>query len=204
VSEAERVLNHGADGFGVLAIASSAGGLQALSRVLSELPAEFPVPVLIVQHLDPRHETVIAEIMARRTGLAVKLAQHGEAARPGMVYFAPLDRHLLAEEDGHLALTQSALVHFVRPSAYLLFESVAGSYGHRAIACVLSGSGTDGAMGVSAVQARGGTVLVQNPATADFKGMPEAAAATGAADLVLELDEIAPALIGLTESGPRR
>jgi len=192
------------DGYAVVAIASSAGGLQALNKVIGRLPAGFPVPVLVVQHLDPRHETVIADILARRTELGVKLAQHGEHARPGVVYVAPPDRHLLVEADGHLALTDSELVHFVRPSADLMFESVAGSYGARAIACVLTGTGSDGAMGVSAVKARGGTVLVEDPGTAEFNGMPEAAVATGAVDFVLGLDEIAPVIIGLVNAGRSR
>lgn len=190
-----------AEPYGVVAIASSAGGLRALTAVIGKLPAEFPVPVLVVQHLDRRHETVIADILARRAALKVKLADHGELAAPGVVYFARPDRHLLVEEDGRLALTLSELVHFVRPSADLLFESVAGSYGARAIACVLTGSGSDGAMGCSAVKARGGTVLVQDPAEAEFSGMPEAAVATGAVDFILGIDEIAPVIIGLVSAG---
>jgi two-component system chemotaxis response regulator CheB len=187
--------------YGVVAIAASAGGLQALIMVIGNLPQEFPVPVLVVQHLDPRHETVLAEILARRTRLSVKLAEHGELAKPGVVYIAPPDRHLLVEENGRLALTVSELVHFVRPSADLLFESVAGSYGASAIACVLTGSGTDGAMGVSAVKARGGTVLVQDPVKSEFSGMPEAAVATGAVDFILGLDEIAQVIVGLVSAG---
>jgi len=190
-----------ADQFAIVAIASSAGGLQALNMVIGKLPAGFPVPVLVVQHLDPRHETVIADILARRTELSVKLAEQGEVAKPAVVYIAPPDRHLLVEEDGRLALTVSELVHFVRPSADLLFESVAGSYGPKAIACVLTGSGSDGAMGVGAVKARGGTVIVQDPANAEFSGMPEAAVATGEVDFVLGLDEIAPVIIGLVNAG---
>ncbi len=89
----------------------------------------------------------------------------------------------------------------MRPSADLLFESVAGSFGPRAIACVLTGSGTDGAMGVRAVKSRGGTVIAQDPAEAEFSGMPEAAVATGAVDFVLGLDEIAPVLTGLASAG---
>ncbi len=193
--------NPAAEHYGVVAIASSAGGLQALNKVLGRLPLGFRVPVLVVQHLDPRHETVIADILARRTELSVKLAEQGEQAKPGVVYIAPPDRHLLVEADGHLALTDSELVHFVRPSADLMFESVAGSYGARAIACVLTGTGSDGAMGVSAVKARGGTVLVEDPATAEFSGMPEAAIATGAVDFVLGLDEIAPVIVGLVNAG---
>jgi two-component system chemotaxis response regulator CheB len=120
-----------------------------------------------------------------------------------VVYIAPPDRHLLVEANGRLALTMSELVHFVRPSADLLFESVACSYGPGAIACVLTGSGTDGAMGVSAVKARGGMVLVQDPGTSEFSGMPEAAVATGGVDFILPLDEIAQAVIGLVSAGRR-
>ncbi len=193
--------NSGTEHYEVVAIASSAGGLQALNKVIGRLPRGFRVPVLVVQHLDPRHETVIADVLGRRTELDVKLAEHGEHARPGVVYIAPPDRHLLVEADGHLALTDSELVHFVRPSADLMFESVAGSYGARAIACVLTGTGSDGAMGVSAVKARGGTVLVEDPASAEFSGMPDAAVATGAVDFVLGLDEIAPVIVGLVNAG---
>jgi two-component system chemotaxis response regulator CheB len=185
--------------FGVVAIAASAGGLRALVAVIGALPATFGVPVLVVQHLDPRHDTALADILGRRSELEVKLASHGERTCPGVVYIAPPDRHLLVEADGKLALTQSELVHFVRPSADLLFESVAGSYGPRAIACVLTGTGTDGAMGVTAVHARGGTVVVQEPGTAEFTGMPEAALGTGHADYVLGLSEIAPEIIELVE-----
>jgi len=184
-----------------VAIAASAGGLQALSTVIGSLSAELAVPILVVQHLDPRHETVIADILARRSQLTVKLAAHGESATPGVVYFAPPDRHLLVEEDGRLVLTLSELVHFVRPSADLLFESVAGSYGAGAIACVLSGSGADGATGVRAVKSRGGTVLTQDPAEAEFKGMPEAAVGTGAVDFILGLEEIAAVITGLVSAG---
>jgi two-component system chemotaxis response regulator CheB len=190
-----------AEQYGVVAIAASAGGLQALSAVIGKLPADLPVPVLVVQHLDPRHETVIADILARRSSLKVKLAEHDESAMPGVVYFAPPDRHLLVEQDGRLALTLTELVHFVRPSADLLFESVAGSYGARAIACVLTGSGSDGGMGVQAVKSRGGTVIAQDPAEAEFSGMPETAVATGAVDFVLGLAEIAPVITGLVSAG---
>lgn len=158
------------DRFDVVAVAASAGGIHALVTLLGDLGAGLPVPVLVVQHLDPRHRTVIAEVLGRRTPLEVKLAEDHERARPGTVYIAPPDRHLLAAPDGRLTLSDSELVHFVRPSADLLFESVAGSYGPRAVACVLTGTGRDGAMGVGAVKERGGTVIVQDPGTAEFRG----------------------------------
>jgi two-component system chemotaxis response regulator CheB len=103
-------------------------------------------------------------------------------------------------QHGVLSLTSSELVHFLRPSADLLFESVAGAYGARAIACVLTGSGSDGAMGVHAVKSRGGTVIVEDPETAEFKGMPQAAVDTGAADFVVPLDEISAIISGLVEA----
>jgi two-component system, chemotaxis family, protein-glutamate methylesterase/glutaminase len=187
--------------FEVVALASSAGGITALSAVLGSLPADVPVPILAVQHLDPRHETVIAEVLSRRTALAVRLAADGDATRPGTVYVAPPDRHLLVQSDGTLTLSATELVHFVRPSADLLFESVAGAYGDRAIAVVLTGSGSDGSMGVRAVHARGGTVIVQDLASAEFNGMPRAAAETGVADFVLPLDEIGPVVCRLVAGG---
>jgi two-component system, chemotaxis family, protein-glutamate methylesterase/glutaminase len=189
--------------FDVVAVASSAGGIKALSVVLAALPEGLPVPVLVVQHLDPRHDTVLADILGRRTGLAVKLATDGEVALPGTVHVAPPNRHLLVDERGVLTLSAAALVHFVRPSADLLFESVAGAFGERAIAVVLTGSGSDGGMGARAVKTRGGTVIVQDPASAEFEGMPRAAVAAGP-DLQLSLEEIGPVLsrlVGSTATG---
>jgi two-component system, chemotaxis family, protein-glutamate methylesterase/glutaminase len=190
-----------AERFGIVAIASSAGGIVALGRVLGGLPAGLTVPVVVVQHLDPRHESVIAEVLGRRARLKVKLAEADERAQPGSVHIAPPNRHLLVGQRGTLSLSSSALVHFLRPSADLLFESVAGAYGSGAIACVLTGTGSDGAMGVRAVKSRGGTVIAEDPETAEFRGMPDAAVATGAVDFVLPIDEIAPVLTGLVEAG---
>jgi two-component system chemotaxis response regulator CheB len=138
--------------FDVVAVAASAGGLKALSLVFSMLPPDFPAAVVVVQHLDPRHRSLMADILSRRTPLQVKQAEEGDRLRPGTVYIAPPDRHLLVNPDGSLSLSQSELVHFVRPSADLLFESMAASYKERSIAVVLTGSGSDGTMGVQAVK----------------------------------------------------
>ena len=183
--------------FDVVALAASAGGLAALSAVLSALPADFPAALLVVQHLDPRHRSLMAEILSRRTTLRVKQAAEGDRLSPGNAYIAPPDRHLLVNPDGTLSLSQSELVHFVRPSADLLFESVAASYKDRAIAVVLTGTGSDGNMGVKAIKKMGGTVIAQDEKTSEFSGMPSAAIQTGQVDFVLPLDEIAPALITL-------
>jgi two-component system chemotaxis response regulator CheB len=186
--------------FEIVAMASSAGGLSALSQVLSELPASF-VPVVVVQHLDPRHRSLMAEILGRRTAMRVREAKEGDVLEAGTAYIAPPDRHLLVHSDGSLSLTQTELVHFVRPSADLLFESVAASYRDRAIAVVLTGSGSDGRMGVSAIKKMGGTVIAQDRASSEFFGMPGAAIDTGVVDLVLALDEIAGALVSLVAGG---
>jgi two-component system chemotaxis response regulator CheB len=187
--------------YDVVAIAASAGGLKAINTVLSNLPAEFPAAIVVVQHLDPRHRSLMAEILARNTTLPVKQAEEGESVQPGTVYIAPPDRHLLVNPDGTLALSQSELVHFVRPSADLLFESVAASHKERAIAVVLTGTGSDGSMGVQAINKMGGTVICQAVETAEFTGMPLAAMQSKCVDFSLPLDEIASALITLVMKG---
>src|SRR5215468_12129571 len=187
--------------FDVVALAASAGGIQALSRVLGSLPGNFPAAVVVVQHLDPRHRSLIAGILGRRTSLKVKEAEEGDRLMPGVVYTAPPDRHLLVNSDGTLSLTQTELVHFVRPSADLLFESVAASYRDRAIAVVLTGTGSDGVMGVQAIKKMGGTVIAQDKASAEFFGMPSAAIQAGSVDFTLPLSEIPEALITLVMKG---
>lgn len=183
--------------FDIVALAASAGGLTALSHVLSGLPAAFPAAIVLVQHLDPRHRSLMASILSRRTPLEVREAAEGDRIRPATVFVASPNRHLLVNPDGTLSLSQSELVHFVRPSADLLFESVAASYKDRAIAVVLTGSGSDASMGVQAIKKMGGTVIVQDEKTSEFFGMPGAAIQTGNVDFVLPLDEISLALTTL-------
>jgi len=183
--------------FDVVALAASAGGLAALNLVFAELPGDFPAALVVVQHLDPRHRSLMAEILGRRTRLRVKQAAEGDELRPGTVFIAPPDRHLLVNPDGTLSLARTQLVHFVRPSADLLFESVAASYRERALAVVLTGTGIDGTMGVQAIKKMGGTVIAQDEPSSDFFGMPGAAIQTGSVDLILPLTGIAPALLGL-------
>lgn len=187
--------NHAA--FDIVALASSAGGLNALSVVLSELPEDFPASVVIVQHLDPRHRSLMAEILSNRIQLRIKQAEQSDELHSGWVYIAPPDFHLLVNENGKLDLTQTELVHFVRPSADLLFDSVAGSFKDRAIAVVLTGSGSDGSMGVKAIRKMGGTVIVQDEDSAEFAGMPHAAIASKCVDFILPLEEIPSALVTL-------
>jgi two-component system chemotaxis response regulator CheB len=185
--------------FDIVAVAASAGGLNALTHVLHALPDDFAAAIVVVQHLDPRHRSLMAEILGRRTGLkvrrpctATRWRRHGDDRPP--------NNHLLVNRNGSLTLTQTELVHFLRPSADLLFESTAAAYRERAIAVVLSGSGSDGAMGVKAIKKMGGTVIVQDRQSSEFAGMPGAAQQTGMVDFVLPLQEIALALQQLVRS----
>ena len=187
--------------FDVVAIGASAGGVEALHAVVAVLPGDFPVPVLIVQHMDPRHKSMLAGLLARRCKLGVKQAAHEERIEPGTIYIARPDKHLIVRGD-RLVLTDTQPVHFSRPSIDRLFESVADTYGDRAIAVILSGSGVDGAAGVRAVKSKGGTTLIQDPASAAHSGMPQAARATGCVDVALPLEEIGPALVSLVTPAP--
>jgi two-component system chemotaxis response regulator CheB len=183
--------------FQMVVIAASAGGLSALAAVLASLPADFPLPIAIVQHLDPDRHSLLAEILGRRTQLVVKEAAANDVFTSGIVYVAPPGHHLLVGAGRVAALTLTARVHFVRPSADRLFQSVA-THCCPAIAVVLSGTGTDGAAGVTAIKAAGGVTIAQDLATSAFAGMPQAAIDTGAVDFVLPLDDIGPRLIELT------
>lgn len=171
--------------------------MTALTSVLGQLPVDFGAIVVCVQHLDPRHRSLMPQVIGRRSNLPIYQAGDGMEVERGHVYLAPPDRHMLINGDGTISLTQTELVNFVRPSADLLFESVAAAYGERAIAVVLTGAGKDGSMGVTAIKKRGGTVIVQDEASSEFFGMPSAAIRTGTVDFVLSLEEIPAALVTL-------
>lgn len=181
----------------VVALAASAGGLKACLCVLAELPRDFPAAIVLVQHLDPRRVSLLAEILARHVALPVKQAEPGDRLRAGRVYVSPPNWHITVAEDMSLSLNQDDLVHYVRPSADLLFRSVARNLRDRAIGVVLTGTGVDGADGIAAIKAEGGTTIAQDRATAEHFGMPGAAIGTGCVDYVLPLEQIAPKLRAL-------
>ncbi|MFP5275189.1 chemotaxis protein CheB [Coleofasciculus sp.] len=187
--------------FDVVAIAASAGGLKALSQVLSDLPTDFPAAVLVLQHLERTHPSLMAEILRRRISLPIKQTEEGDNLSPGQVYIAQPNYHVLVNSDGTLSLTQSSTVNFVRPSADVLFESLAKSYRDRAIAVVLTGTGKDGKQGVQAIAKMGGMVISQDQETAEHFGMPSSAIDTGIVNLILPLPEIAETLIRLVQEG---
>lgn len=184
---------------GIVALAASAGGLNAMQRVLAGLPETFPVPVLVLVHLQADRESQLAQILDRATSMPVAQAAEGDHLRPGHVYVAPPGRHLTVV-DGSVRLTDDPPDHFVRPSADHLFTSIAEVYGDAAVVVVLTGGGVDGAEGATAVHEAGGLVFAQDADEADHSGMPEAVIATGSVDRVLPLDGLAAALTETVEA----
>ena len=176
-------------------LVGSAGGLRGFVGVLEELPQDLEAAVLVVMHLQAAQPSMLATILGRSSALPVKQAARGDVLEAGHVYVAPPDTHLLVAADGSLRLEATPPIHFLRPSADVLLESLAENYASGCMAVILSGTGTDGALGAVALKASGGTVLAQDEATADFFGMPAAAIAAGAVDKVLGLDCIAAAVL---------
>jgi two-component system chemotaxis response regulator CheB len=192
-----RPFHESGEAFEVVALAASAGGVKALQRLIAELPAAFPAPLLVVQHRSGDFPDRLHEVLGYRARLPVVRAEAGERPRAGTVHVAPAGRHLVMQPDGTFCTHHSRRVRFVRPSADLLFGSVAAHYGDRAIAVVLTGMGEDGARGVRAVGERGGFVIAQDETSAEYSEMPEAAIRTARVDLVLPLCRIAFALTAL-------
>lgn len=184
--------------FNVVVLAAEAGGLKALSQILPALPLDFPAAIIVVQHLDTQsNHGWITDALSRSTTNPLLQAEEGEPLRPGLIYVAPPNSHTFVTPNGTFCLSQAALVDFARPSADLLLQSVAASFKERAIAVILSGTGSDGAIGVQAIHKMGGKVLAQAENTSEFFDMPRAAIATGVVDFVLPLNEIASTLVNL-------
>jgi two-component system chemotaxis response regulator CheB len=174
----------------VIAIGASAGGVEAIQRLMRGLPADLPVPVCLVLHIPAGSRSLLAEILDRETPLPVRAAADGDVLRAGHVYVAPPDRHLRIDA-GRVRLDRGPKESNVRPAIDPLFRSAAAEHGRRAIAVVLSGSLSDGADGAAAVAAAGGTVLVQDPGDAVVSSMPEAARAAVPSALAFTAPDLA-------------
>ena len=174
----------------------STGGLSALEAVLSALPEGFSLPVVVVQHRAPGGEGRLPSLLGRCCALPVVEPDDKEPLRPGRVYLAPPDYHLLVEP-GRLSLSTGAPEHHARPSVDVLFESAALAYGDAVVGVVLTGASPDGARGLAEIEARGGGAVVQEPESAEAAAMPEAALQATGAPRVLPLPEIGPFLAGL-------
>ena len=184
--------------FELIVIGASLGGLQALETLLAGLPQAFPLPVVVVQHRHKDSSDLVA-LLQKYSLLPVSEVEDKQEIRPGRVYLAPADYHLLIEA-GHFALSLEAPVEYARPSIDVLFESAAEAYTERVIGVILTGASQDGARGLAKIKASGGLTVVQSPATAEGPAMPTAAIAATQVDRVLPLSEIA---LFLTQSVPR-
>jgi two-component system chemotaxis response regulator CheB len=184
--------------FRVIALVCSAGGLEALTRVLEPLPAGLPAAVVILQHVSPEHHSLLAQVLDRRTRLPVTAAADGDQLRPGQAVVAPSGQHTLITPDGMIALIPSGERPPYRPSADLLLTTLAVAARERVIAVVLSGRGNDAATGASAVHRFGGVVIASDVASSTHGSMPQATVdRDGAVDHVVALDQIAGLLIAL-------
>jgi len=180
-----------------IVIGVSAGGLKALIEILSALPQEFPVPVIIVQHRDSSSSSRLEEILNQRTAITVVQAEEKARSAAGRVYLAPGNYHLLIERDESFSLSVDERVNYSRPSIDVLFESASEVYLDRLIGVILTGASHDGSRGLKKIHDLGGYTIVQSPESAHSCTMPEAAIRASKPDEIVDLHEIAGRLIVL-------
>ena len=180
----------------LVVIGSSAGGIEAISVLVSTLPTDFPAPIVLAQHLDPTRASNLDVIIRQRSTLPVELVTERSRLEAGKVYVVPSNRHVSIQDGNVEVQTEPATRNRPRPSVDLLFASAAKAYGDRLIAVILTGSGSDGAAGAVEVKNAGGTVLVQNPQTARYPSMP-LALPPSIIDSEADLEQIGPLLYDL-------
>jgi len=183
----------------VILIGASAGGVTAIQTILKELPENFPIPIVVVQHIPERAE-INQELVYSRFYRGKTIEAFDKVRlEAATVYFGPPGYHLLVESDHTLALSQDEPVHFSRPSIDVLFDSAAIALGVNACGVLLTGANADGASGIKNIRERGGITIVQDPRSAEISYMPEAALETTKVDYVLTLPQIAAKFVELAE-----
>lgn len=188
----------------VVTIGVSTGGPNALAEVLTTFPKNFPVPIVVVQHMPPNFTKLLADRLDGKADLKIKECENGDMLQPGHVYIAPGDYHMVVEQDkdGVVAcLNQASHENSCRPAVDVLFRSVAKTFGRNALAVVLTGMGQDGTHGCQHIQARGGQVIVQDEASSVVWGMPGFIVKSKLADTVLPLNQIAHEIILKCQTG---
>lgn len=188
----------------VVAIGVSTGGPNVLADLIPQLPADFPTPILIVQHMPASFLNSLAKRLDANCPIGVRHASEGDPLRPGTVYIAPGDRHMVVDQTAtgrRIALNDDPPENSCRPSADVLFRSVARTFGGRSLAVVLTGMGSDGTRGCREIHAAGGQVIVQDAATSVVWGMPGQVVDAGLADEVLPIDQIAGAIVRRVRRG---
>ena len=173
---------------------ASAGAVDALLQLLPALPAAYPLPIVIVVHLPPDKQSVLAELFHTKCSVTVREVEDKEPLEGGTVYIAPPNYHVLVEQNRTLSLSNEEAVHYSRPSIDVLFESAADAYGAGLVGILLTGANDDGASGLKIIALAGGTVAVQRPDTAAHPTMPQAGLKKCPNALVLSLSELAAML----------
>lgn len=184
-----------APGYRMVAVGASAGGLHALRTLVAGLPADFEIPVVVVQHRS-RDSYLLCELLQECCRLPMYEVTDKQAIEPGTIYVAPADYHLMVD-DGAFSLSTDEPVRFSRPSIDVTFESVADEYGTDAVGVVLTGANADGSRGLKRIVAMGGHALVQDPETAEVKVMPRAALREVPGACVLPVEGIAAHLAAI-------
>lgn len=184
----------------LIAMGASTGGPAALSAILTALPVNLSVPILIVQHITEGFDQSMADWLTAVTHHRVQLAQDGQLLCPGLVLFAPRGKHLGVSSGRRIVLDSSDPINTFRPSITYLFQSLAGVYGPRAVGVILTGMGSDGALGLVEFHKAGGYVIAQDEATSEIFSMPGTAIASGAVDQVLPLNDIPNALNAILQA----
>lgn len=180
-----------------IVVGTSAGGLSALKKMLPGFPADFPCPIIVVQHISPQSDSFFIQLLDDLCPMKVKEALDTEHIQAGTVYFAPPDYHLLVETDRSLTLSVDEKVNYSRPSIDVLFETAAEAYGETLVGIILTGANADGALGLLKIKNYGGYTLVQDPEEAENAQMPEKAMRMVLPDQVLKIDEMVAALLNM-------
>ena len=184
-------------------IGTSAGGVDALTRILPSLPKTTPVPILIVVHMPRERPSLLTEIFRHKCAMRVDEAVDKADIKPGRIYFAPPDYHMLVDRGPQIALSVDDVIQFSRPSIDVLFESAADVYGTHLLGVLLTGGNEDGASGLAYIASRGGTTVLQDPAEAAASAMPEGALKLMTPTHVMRLDEIAALLMTIANTTPK-
>jgi two-component system chemotaxis response regulator CheB len=186
-----------------IVIGTSAGGLIALSSLLENLPVNYPIPIIIVQHRSKEPRDLLEEILQGKCNMKVKQADEKEKIESGFIYIAPPDYHLLIEKDFTFSLTADEAVLYSRPSIDVLFESAASVYKDKLIGIILTGANSDGANGLRRIAENNGLTIVQTPDDAQFSVMPLAAIATQKVNFILSLLKIQSFLLNISDKNEK-
>jgi two-component system chemotaxis response regulator CheB len=183
--------------YSAIAIGTSAGGLHALSSLLSQLPADYSIPVVVVQHRSKDQRDLLEEVLQHKCRIRIKQADEKEPVQGGTVYIAPPDYHLLIEEDRTFSLSCDERVLYSRPAIDVLFESAAVAYKDQLVGVILTGANGDGAAGIATIKKYGGLTIAQDPREAQFPVMPRASIDTKKVKYIWPLSEIGAFLVNI-------